>query len=86
MRFQLDIALTEEDYLAFNYFHALESESGKKLIRKTSLIFIAAMVVLEILVFLLHLGSLDFLAFLLHPGSLDSSEFPVQPEPPEFPN
>lgn len=52
MRFQLDIALTEEDYLAFNYFHALESESGKKLIRKTSLIFIAAMVVLEILVFL----------------------------------
>ena len=34
MRFQLDITLTEEDYLAFNLFHTLESSHAKKQAKK----------------------------------------------------
>lgn len=34
MQFQLDVILSEKDYLAFNQFHALQSEYGKKLIKK----------------------------------------------------
>lgn len=41
MRFQLDITLTEEDYLAYNIFHALESLQGKKQLRKRRIFYIS---------------------------------------------
>ena len=40
---QLNINLSEEDYLSFNNFHSFESAHGKKLIRKTRLFFVLAM-------------------------------------------
>ncbi len=45
MLFQLDIKLTEEDYLAFNCFHALESSYGKKQRRRNRIFFAVAMVI-----------------------------------------
>ena len=45
MRFQLDIRLTEEDYIAFNYFHSVESPHGKKQVR----IFLAFFAVLMLI-------------------------------------
>ena len=53
MFFRLHINLSEDDYLAFNYFHSFESVQGKKLIRKTRFFFILAMVILAALVVLL---------------------------------
>lgn len=58
---QFNIILTEEDYLAFNRFHAFESTHGKKLVRKTRFFFTLAMVVLMALV-LLILGWTTFSA------------------------
>lgn len=46
MQFQLNITLTEADYLAFNNFHALESTPGKKQIRKTRIFFITFIAIL----------------------------------------
>lgn len=50
MRFQLDVTLTEEDYLTFNHFHALESASGKKQVNKIRIVYIAFMAVLAAMV------------------------------------
>ncbi|MBQ7817325.1 MAG: hypothetical protein IJ388_00830 [Oscillospiraceae bacterium] len=53
MRFQFDIALTEEDYLAFNYFHHIESADGRKQVqirRVLFLFFMAIMVALVIII------------------------------------
>ena len=44
MLFQLNINLNEDDYLNFSIFHSFESTHGKKLIRKTRIFFILAMV------------------------------------------
>ena len=44
MLFQLNINLNEDDYFNFNNFHSFESTHGKKLIRKTRIIFILEMV------------------------------------------
>jgi hypothetical protein len=53
MLFNLNINLSEDDYLAFNNFHSFESVHGKKLIRKTRFFFILAMVILAALVVLI---------------------------------
>ena len=39
MHYQLNIKLTDEDYLAFNVFHNLESKDGKKMVIKGRMIF-----------------------------------------------
>lgn len=52
MLFQLNINLSEEDYLAFNIFHSFESMHGKKAIRKSRLFFALAMIILAVLVML----------------------------------
>ena len=68
MFFRLDINLNEDDYLAFNSFHAFESVHGKKTIKKTRFFFTLIMVVLAALVFLM-LGwtrfSMSYAALLL---------------------
>ena len=53
MLYQLNITLSEDDYLDFNTFHSFESTHGKKLIRKTRIFFILAMVFLAALVVLM---------------------------------
>lgn len=53
MLFQLNINLSEDDYLSFNSFHSFESAHGKKLIRKTRISFILAMAFLAALVVLI---------------------------------
>lgn len=55
MRFQLNITLTEEDYIAFNMFHAFETEYGKKTMRKNRLVFAFLMMILSVL-YVLMLG------------------------------
>lgn len=50
MHFQLNITLTEEDYLAFNIFHSFESANGKKLIQKSRIFFIGFMALLMVIV------------------------------------
>ena len=40
MLFQLNINLSEDDYLDFNKFHSFESMHGKKLINKTRIFFL----------------------------------------------
>lgn len=59
MRFQLDLTITEEDYLAFNYFHVLESSFGKKRIILARLRYIALTVLLVVLVLLFSRGRID---------------------------
>lgn len=49
MKFSLNITLTEEDYLTFNNFHAIESKQAQKTIKKTRSIFIIAMAALMVL-------------------------------------
>ena len=46
MKFQLNLTLKEEDYLAFNLFHNLESKQTQKINKKVRNIFIIAMVAL----------------------------------------
>ena len=53
MLFNLNINLSEDDYLSFNNFHSFESAHGKKLIRKTRIRFIFTMVFLAALVVLI---------------------------------
>ena len=53
MLFNLNINLSEDEYLSFNNFHSFESVHGKKLIRKTRILFILAMVFLASLVVLM---------------------------------
>jgi len=50
MRFQLDVTLTEDDYLEFNYFHGLQSKQGKKAVKKSRIFCIAIMVILILIV------------------------------------
>ncbi|MBR5490388.1 MAG: hypothetical protein IKV79_03855 [Oscillospiraceae bacterium] len=50
MLFRLNIYLSEEDYLAFNIFHAIESEEGKRIVRKSRRFFVLLMAVLAVLI------------------------------------
>ena len=59
MLFQLNINLSEDDYLDFNKFHSFESAHGKKLINKTRFFFVLAMIILAAL-FLLLIGFTTF--------------------------
>lgn len=59
MRYHLNITLTEEDYLAFNNFHSLESAAGKKVIRNSRIVFAAVMAALMAL-FILMVGWTTF--------------------------
>lgn len=52
MHYQLKLSLTEEDYLAFNQYHSLQSPFGKKMVRKSQIFFVCAMIVLAALIFL----------------------------------
>ena len=49
MQYQLDITLTEEDYLLFNVFHSTETPFGKKECKKGRIILICYIVVFAIL-------------------------------------
>ena len=53
MLFQLDITGTEEDYLAFNIFHSLESSQAQKIVNKRRNVFVAAMIGLMVLLVLI---------------------------------
>ena len=59
MLFQLNINLSEDDYLDFNKFHSFESMHGKKQINKTRIFFVLAMTILTVL-FLLVMGLTTF--------------------------
>ena len=59
MLFNLNINLSEDDYLSFNNFHSFESMHGKKLINKTRIFFVLAMMILAAL-FLLVKGLTTF--------------------------
>ena len=59
MLFNLNINLSEDDYLSFNNFHSFESMHGKKLINKTRIFFVLAMMILAAL-FLLVMGLTTF--------------------------
>lgn len=59
MLFQLNINLSEDDYLDFNKFHAFESMHGKKLIDKTRVFFVLAIIILAAF-FLLVMGFTTF--------------------------
>ena len=59
MLFNLNINLSEDDYLDFNKFHSFESMHGKKLINKTRIFFVLAMIILAAL-FLLVMGLTTF--------------------------
>lgn len=51
MCFNVDVILTEEDYLAFNEFLALQSEYGQKMLRKSRVIFLSCIVLCAVLFF-----------------------------------
>lgn len=59
MLFQLNINLSEDDYLSFNSFHSFESMHGKKAVRKSRLFFTLAMIILAVL-FMLVMGLTTF--------------------------
>jgi len=60
MRFQLNIMLTENDYLAFNLFHALDSAEGKRQAKKSRIILLTTFfVVVVLLLFILDPGPLS---------------------------
>lgn len=61
MRFELNITLTESDYVAFNRFHAIESTQGKKTIRNSRILFVSIIAVLMIL-FVFSMGWTAFSA------------------------
>lgn len=59
MIFRLDVTLSDDDYFAFNNFHSFESVQGKKLIKKSRIFFILAMLFLATL-FVLMIGFTTF--------------------------
>ena len=64
MLFQLNINLTEDDYLAFNSFHAFESSSGKRMVRRSRTLCMLITAFLSILL-LFYMGfSIYYLLYL----------------------
>ncbi|MBQ1223071.1 MAG: YcxB family protein [Clostridia bacterium] len=54
MQYKLDVELTDKDYLEFNLFQTFKSAVGKKNIRKSRVIFLAAIAALALLVVVLR--------------------------------
>lgn len=50
MKYQLNITLTEEDYIAFNNFHAIESKQAQKTIKKSRTIMVCCLLALMVFV------------------------------------
>ena len=51
MQYQINVALTEDDYLAFNHFHALESTHGKKQVLKSRIFMAAFFTILALIIY-----------------------------------
>lgn len=66
MEFRFKIHLKEEDFYAFNCFHALESAQGKKQILKSRLLFVVIAVAMSALVLAMGMGtaSVVYLVFM----------------------
>lgn len=64
MHYQLKINLTDEDYLAFNVFHNLESKNGKKMVRKGRMIFSGMIILLSAAYVLLKGWGIDSMLYL----------------------
>ena len=47
MKYQLNITLTEEDYIAFNYFHAVESQQAQKTVKKSRTVMVCFLLALR---------------------------------------
>ena len=43
MQFQFDLTLSEEDYVAYNCFHAFQSPQGRKTVKRSRIFFIVFM-------------------------------------------
>ena len=55
MRFQLNITVTEDDYIAFNLFHSLDTAEGKRGVLKSRIIFLSLFVaIVVVLMFILR--------------------------------
>ena len=54
MQFQLHIKLTEEEYLAFNHFHALESAQGKQIAKKSQSLLLGICAVFMVFILLME--------------------------------
>ena len=72
MRYELHLTMTEEDYLAFNYFQNLESPHGKKTIRKFQIalmvlgtVYAAFMLTLEGLFFFMDPAGMSILGMIV---------------------
>ena len=71
MRYQLNITLLEEDYFAFNYFHAVEAPQQSDQLRRNRIVFICmGMILLLMAIFLFGPGSPFFLYGILFGGFL----------------
>lgn len=64
MEFRFDITLTEEAYLDFNKFHVLESDTGKKTVRKGKLIIAAVILAATLLELVANGWNGEFFGFL----------------------
>ena len=70
MLFQFNITLTEEDYLAYNIFHALESAHGKKQVRKSRLFLLVTFALLLLLVYVVGGWTPYFICYVILLGLL----------------
>lgn len=68
MRFQLNLTLTEEDYLDFNYFHSLESVTAKKQLRKNRILLLCIVAALAVLVVLTEGWTVYSIAYIIFIG------------------
>lgn len=64
MNFRFDITLTEEAYLDFNKFHATESATGKKTVRRGKLTILAVILAFTLLELVVTGWNEEFFGFL----------------------
>ena len=67
MQFEINMKITEQDYLEFNYFHLIESAQGKKALMKRRVLTAVLIALLSCLVLMLAnwgvYGNVAYLAF-----------------------